>query len=69
MDGNVVGHLPPGGQMEAHADWHPAADRKHTVDDLLHRHMETLGVNMENNVILVAKNRMGTVDEKSQSPL
>ena len=37
-----MGHPPPRNWMETHAHWHPPIDREYVVDDLVHRHLETL---------------------------
>jgi hypothetical protein len=37
-----MGYFPSGNQMETHADWHSPAARKHTVDPLVHSHMEAV---------------------------
>ena len=42
MVGDIVGHFPSGRQVEAGADRDPPTDRKHCVDDPVHRHMEVL---------------------------
>ncbi len=37
-----MGHLSPCGGMETDSHRHPSIDRKRVMDDVVHRHMETL---------------------------
>ena len=64
-----MGNLPSRDQMETHADWHPPVDRKYTVDNLIHPHLEIKGVIVESTVILITRNGMGTADDTLQQLL